>query len=157
VSGIAGVRSPFIISPGGHDERTQGHRQPPPAKPASDPPGDEEDRDGGDGRSPGGGPPTGMVTFELTKKARRKLKVKTIGTISVNGGPATLTLKRKKVLRKAITIVYSGNEDFLASQLIPPKLPKKQLKSLAIGSSEARRPPVDADVVEESDVSRHRN
>jgi hypothetical protein len=32
------------------DERTRGHRQPPPAKPAGDPPGDEEDRDGGDGR-----------------------------------------------------------------------------------------------------------
>jgi hypothetical protein len=71
------------------------------------------------------------ATIALTKKAHRKLHVKTLGTISVNGGAATLTLKPKKVLRKAITIVYSGNDDFLASQLIPPKLTKKQLKSLA--------------------------
>ena len=81
--------------------------------------------------SPGGGLPTGLVTFELTKKARKKLKVKTLGTISVNGGAATLTLRPKQVLRKAITIVYSGDDDFLASRLTPPKLTKKQLKSLA--------------------------
>jgi large repetitive protein len=81
--------------------------------------------------SPGGGLPAGQVTFELTKKARKKLKVKTLGTISVDGGTATLTLKPKQVLSKAVTIVYSGNDDFLASQLIPPKLTKKQLKSLA--------------------------
>ena len=81
--------------------------------------------------SPGGGLPTGLVTFELTKKVRKKLKVKTLGTISVNGGAATLTLRPKQVLRKAITIVYSGNDDFLASKLIPAKLTKKQLKRLA--------------------------
>jgi hypothetical protein len=81
--------------------------------------------------SPGGGLPTGTVTFELTKKHRKKLKVKTLGTVSVNGGAATLTLKPPKVLKKVITIVYSGNDDFLASQLIPPKLTKKQLKRLA--------------------------
>ncbi|HEV3342173.1 MAG TPA: Ig-like domain-containing protein, partial [Pirellulales bacterium] len=81
--------------------------------------------------SPGGGLPTGMVTFELTKKHRKKLKVKTLGTTAVNGGAASLTLKPQKVLKKAITVVYSGNEDFLASQLIAPKLTKKLLKSLA--------------------------
>ncbi len=85
--------------------------------------------------SPGGGLPTGQVTFEWTKKARKKLQVKTLGTISVNGGAATLTLKPKQVLKKAITIVYSGNDDFLASRLIPPELTKKQLKSLAQPSS----------------------
>ena len=81
--------------------------------------------------SPGGGLPTGTVVFELTKKHRKKLKVKTLGTTAVNGGAATLTLKPQKVLKKAITIVYSGNDDFLASQLISPKLTKKQLKRLA--------------------------
>ncbi len=85
--------------------------------------------------SPGGGIPTGVVTFELTKKHRKKLKVTTLGTISVNDGAATLTKKPKKLLKKTITIVYSGNEDFLASQLIPPALRKKQLKSLAHPSS----------------------
>ena len=85
--------------------------------------------------SPGGGLPTGLATFELTRKARKKLHVKTLGTISVNGGIATLTLKPKQVLKKAVTIIYSGNDDFLASQLIPPKLTKKQLKSLAHPSS----------------------
>ena len=50
MTGVGNNGCPFIISPRGHDERTQGHRQPPPAKPAGDPPVDEEDRDGGDGR-----------------------------------------------------------------------------------------------------------
>ncbi len=81
--------------------------------------------------SPGGGIPNGIVIFELTKKVRKKLKVKTLGTIAVNGGAATLTMKPNQVLKKAITIVYSGNDDFLASQLTPPKLTKKQMKSLA--------------------------
>ena len=81
--------------------------------------------------SPGGGVPTGMVTFELTKKARKKLKVQTLGTISAAGGAATLTLKPKRVTRKVITIVYSGTSDFLASQLTAPKLAKNQFKTPA--------------------------
>jgi parallel beta-helix repeat protein len=85
--------------------------------------------------SPGGGIPTGVVTFELTKKTRKKLKVTTLGTIAINGGAATLTKKPNQLLKKAITIVYSGNEDFLASRLIPPALTKKHLKSLAQPSS----------------------
>jgi hypothetical protein len=49
MTGVENSWCPFIISPREHDERTQGDRQPPPAKPAGDPPGDEECRDGGDG------------------------------------------------------------------------------------------------------------
>ena len=75
--------------------------------------------------SPGGGVPTGTVIFELLTKKKKKTVTKTLGTAMVNDGVATATLKPKKVLGKAITIVYSGDADFEASTLTAPKLSKK--------------------------------
>jgi hypothetical protein len=81
--------------------------------------------------SPGAGVPTGMVTFELvtTKKQKHKTKIKTkvLGSAVVGGGEATLNLKPKVVLKKVVTVVYSGDPDFTASLLTAPKLSKKGL------------------------------
>ena len=82
--------------------------------------------------SPGGGIPNGgVVTFEYLKKHRKKVKVKTVGTAAVINGDATLTVKPNKVLKKPLTIVYSGDTDYVASTVTPPKLTKKALKNLA--------------------------
>ncbi len=77
--------------------------------------------------SPGGGGPTGMVTFEVLTKKKKKIVTKALGTAAVSGGDATLTVKAKPVLGKAITIVYSGDPDFKASTATPPKLSRKGL------------------------------
>ena len=81
--------------------------------------------------SPGGGVPTGNVIFELVKKTRKKTKVTTLGTMQLRGGDATLPVKSKQVLNKAVTIVYSGDADFLPVTNTPLTLKKSQLTSLA--------------------------
>ncbi len=81
--------------------------------------------------SPGGGVPTGTVTFEILKKVKKKVKTTTLGKLPVNGGQATLTLKLNKVLKKAITIVYSGDGNFDSSTATPSPLTQQSLKSLA--------------------------
>jgi hypothetical protein len=80
---------------------------------------------------PGGGVPTGMVTFEFLLKHGKKPKVKTLGTAALSGGEATLTVKPKAVLNRPITIIYSGDPNYRASTLAPPKLTQTGLKSLA--------------------------
>jgi hypothetical protein len=80
---------------------------------------------------PGGGVPTGMVTFEFLVKHGKKVKVKTLGTAALHGAEATLTVDPKAVLNKPITIVYGGDPDYRASTLAPPKLTRRGLKSLA--------------------------
>ncbi len=77
--------------------------------------------------SPGGGLPAGVVTFELLTKKKKKIKTKIIGTTAANRGAATLTVKPKLVLSKVITVLYSGDTDFVASTLTAPKLSKKGL------------------------------
>jgi hypothetical protein len=81
--------------------------------------------------SPGGGVPTGEVLFESQKKVKKKTKVTTLGTAPVIRGDATLTLKANQVLKKAITIVYNGDADFLGNTVTPPALTQAKLKSLA--------------------------
>jgi hypothetical protein len=80
---------------------------------------------------PGGGVPTGMVTFEFLVKHGKKLRVKTLGTAALDGGEATLTVKPNAVLNKPITVIYGGDPDYRASTLIPPKLTQTGLKGLA--------------------------
>jgi hypothetical protein len=80
---------------------------------------------------PGGGVPTGMVTFEFLVKHGKKLKVKTLGIAALNGAEATLTVKPRAVLNRPITIIYSGDPDYRGSTLTPPKLTRTGLKSLA--------------------------
>ena len=82
--------------------------------------------------APGGGVPTGQVTFEFVKKHRKKVKVKTLGTAELSGGEATLTFKPNQVLNEPLTIVYSGDPDFLASTMSPPKLTKSGIASSGI-------------------------
>ncbi len=81
--------------------------------------------------APGGGLPNGQVTFELVTKHRKKTHVKTLGTAAVSSGAATLTFKTNAVLNKTLTVVYSGDPDFLASMMSPPKLTKSGIKSSA--------------------------
>jgi len=76
---------------------------------------------------PGGGVPTGLVTFELLVKHRKKIKVKTLGTAALIGGQATLTFKPQKLLNKTLTIVYSGDTNFEAASVTLPKLTRKSL------------------------------
>jgi hypothetical protein len=73
--------------------------------------------------APGGGMPTGTVTF--------KVKKKTLGTVAIGGGQATLTVKAASVLKKAITIVYAGDGNFTSSTVTPPALARKSLATLA--------------------------
>jgi hypothetical protein len=79
--------------------------------------------------APGGGVPTGRVIFEFVKKHGKKVTVKALGTAELSGGEATLTLKPNQVLNKPLRIVYSGDPDFLASTMSPPKLTKSRIAS----------------------------
>ena len=76
---------------------------------------------------PGGGVPTGLVTFEFLVKHRKKIKVKTLGTAALIGGQATMTFKPQKLLNKSLTIVYSGDTNFLAVVMTLPKLTQKSM------------------------------
>ena len=81
--------------------------------------------------SPGGGVPTGSVTFESIKKTGKKVKIATLDTATLGSGQATLSLKSKSVLNKTITINYGGDTDFLSSTATPPSVTEQSLKSLA--------------------------
>ena len=81
--------------------------------------------------APGGGVPTGSVTFEFIKKQGKKVKVTNLGTAALSDGAATLTFKPTKVLNQPLKIVYSGDPDFLASTMSPPKLTKSEVASSA--------------------------
>jgi hypothetical protein len=72
--------------------------------------------------APAGGVPTGVVTFELQTKSGKKIKTNVLGTLPLNHGEATLTVKPNQVLNKTITIVYNGDRDYRASTLTTPKL-----------------------------------
>jgi hypothetical protein len=82
--------------------------------------------------TPGRGVPTGQVTFEFVTKHRKKVTVKTLGTAALSGGQATLIFKPNQVLNKPLTIVYSGDPDFLASTMSPPKLTKSGIANSRI-------------------------
>ena len=73
-------------------------------------------------QSAAGSFPTGEVTFELLKKPKKKTKVISLGKAALNGGEAMFSLKARKVMKKSITIVYSGDANDKASSLTTPKL-----------------------------------
>jgi Bacterial Ig-like domain (group 3) len=77
--------------------------------------------------APGGGVPTGVVTFELIQKHRKKTKVKTLGTAALTGGEVTLTFKPNKLLHQMLTVIYTGDGNFQANTMSTPKLTKKAL------------------------------
>jgi hypothetical protein len=53
---------------------------------------------------PGGGTPTGTVTIYDGKKS--------LGTVSLSGGVATLTTRKWKLGKHAITVIYHGDSEF---------------------------------------------
>jgi hypothetical protein len=81
--------------------------------------------------APGAGVPTGMVTFEIQKKVRKRVAEKVLGTLALSGGSATLSVKPSGVLKKPITILYGGDPDFTASMVSPSPLTQKALRSMA--------------------------
>jgi len=48
----------------------------------------------------------------------------------VSGGSATLLVNPNRVLRQAVTIIYSGDADFLSSTETTPRLAQASLKNL---------------------------
>ena len=82
--------------------------------------------------APGGGVPTGQVTFEFVKKHGKKVKLTTLGTAPLSGGTASMTFRPNQVLNKPLTIVYSGDPDFLASVMSPPILTKSRIATSRI-------------------------
>jgi hypothetical protein len=75
-----------------------------------------------DPSAPGGGMPTGEVTFELVTRVKKKTRITTLGRAVVSGGEASMTFQSGQVLQKAITIFYSGDANDRASTLITPKV-----------------------------------
>jgi ELWxxDGT repeat protein len=72
--------------------------------------------------APGGGVPTGIVTFAVKKK--------TLGTSALNGGQATLSLKPAVVVNKSIIVSYGGDGAFLATSLTSPPLTSASLAAV---------------------------
>ena len=66
--------------------------------------------------------PTGQVIFELVKRHGKKTQVTKLGTGAVSGGAATLTVKPNVLMNQMLTIVYSGDPDFMASNTTPSRL-----------------------------------
>jgi parallel beta-helix repeat protein len=80
--------------------------------------------------APGTGVPTGMVTFEIQKKSRKKVTEKVLGTMTLSDGSATLAVKPDSVFKQPVTILYSGDSDFFTSMVTPSLLTRKALQSM---------------------------
>ena len=59
------------------------------------------------------------MTFELVKKTKKKVKLTMLGTVPLSGGDALLTVKPRSVLKKSLTIHYSGDTNYMASTDYP--------------------------------------
>jgi hypothetical protein len=73
--------------------------------------------------APSAGLPGGMVRFLVRRR--------TLGSVALRGGAATLSVQVGGVLKKALTIIYSGDGDFESSTATPPVLTRSALASLA--------------------------
>jgi hypothetical protein len=73
--------------------------------------------------APGGGVPTGVVTF--------RIKNKPLGTSALIGGQVTLAVRPTSVLNKSITISYGGAAEFRPASLTAPKLTSRSLAILS--------------------------
>jgi hypothetical protein len=80
--------------------------------------------------APAAGIPSGVVKLMVNKKA--------LGTLALGGGQAMLTVKAGSVLKKMITVVYGGDQDFQASQVTSPNLTPALLKRLTRPALEPR-------------------
>ena len=87
--------------------------------------------------APGGGVPTGVVSFRIKKK--------TLGTVALVGGQAALPVKSRSVLNKPITVIYGGGGDFQSSTLASTTLTSRSFArpahSLARKSAHPTAPP----------------
>ena len=81
--------------------------------------------------APGGGVPTGLVTFEVQSKKKKKVTEMVLGTATLHGGAAMLTVKAGVVLQKTISVLYGGDTDFTSGNATPLVLSQARLKSLA--------------------------
>jgi hypothetical protein len=90
--------------------------------------------------APGGGVPTGSVTFLVAKKKSRK----TLGTAALSGGQATLFLKAPSILNKSLIVTYAGSAGYRPAQSVIPKVTNASLAAMArsAGSVRAVRPAV---------------
>jgi parallel beta-helix repeat protein len=66
--------------------------------------------------APGVGIPTGLVTFEVRSKVRKKVTEKVLGTAMLGDGAASLTVKFRGVPNQPITILYGGDAEFASSR-----------------------------------------
>ena len=86
-----------------------------------------QEEEGGVAGPGGGGPADGPRRRRAHRhgdlrdpvKSKKKVTEKVLGTASLSGGTATLTVKPNSVLKKPITIVYGGDADFLSSYAEP--------------------------------------
>jgi Bacterial Ig-like domain (group 3) len=76
-------------------------------------------------QAPGTGVPTGSAAFMANK---------TLGTVALSDGQATLTVKPGRVLHRSITITYGGGAGYRPSTLVAPKVTAASLVALARAS-----------------------
>jgi hypothetical protein len=76
-------------------------------------------------RTPGAGEPTGSVTF---------MSNKTLGTVALSDGQATLTVKPRRVINRSIRVIYGGEAGYRSSTLVAPKLTPASIATLARAS-----------------------
>jgi hypothetical protein len=57
--------------------------------------------------------------------------VKLLGRAPLANGRASLSLKAQQVLKKAITVIYSGDADYQPATVTLPVLTQQSLKTLA--------------------------
>ena len=76
---------------------------------------------------PGGGVPTGSLIFEVIARGKGKkagTKPEVLGTATLAGGAASLTLPAYRLSNRPITIVYQGDPDFAPSQVATRVTPR---------------------------------
>jgi hypothetical protein len=71
--------------------------------------------------------PTGKVDFEMNMPSGMKMKgmhagVNQLGTVTLKGGDAMLTVKSANVLNMELKIIYKGNSQYESSSVTPPML-----------------------------------
>jgi hypothetical protein len=82
--------------------------------------------------------PTGKVDFEMIMPSGMKLKgmhagVNQLGTVTLKGGDANLSVKSSNVLDMELKIIYKGNSQFAPSTVTPPMLTMSGLMGTSIG------------------------
>ena len=86
------------------------------------------------------GTPKGKVVFEMimlrgTKMMGMHAGVNQLGTATLKGGDAMLTVKSSNVLNMEIKIIYKGNSQFSSSTVTPPMLTMSGLMGTSTGGT----------------------